>query len=211
MTRPRDGAHRLVGETFVREIGLVVRFEEPPDHDVELALREPLEQHVARLHEKMHTQVGMLARDDGHCLRQQAQCGTGDRTNAHFAEAPRLQRFELAARLRKTRQRDARVPDHRLAIPRGSHAARQSLEQRDAEHVLEILEKLRGRGLRHVEELGRAMNVALIANRDQQHELPRLESGTEKPGHAVRHGGILSRYANQYIDSARIRICSVSL
>jgi hypothetical protein len=42
----------------------------------------------------------------------------------------------------------------------GPHAARLPVEQRDAEHVLEILEQLAGRGLGHVEHFGGAMDVA---------------------------------------------------
>src|SRR5690349_24267660 len=79
------------------------------------------------------------------------------------------------------------MPDHGLAVPVGSHASRLALEQRHAEHVLEVLEQLRCRGLRHVQHLGGAMDVAFIAYRGEQHELARLEARTNEPGRGRGH------------------------
>jgi hypothetical protein len=48
------------------------------------------------------------------------------------------------------------------------------------------------------------MNVAFIADRDQQHELSRLETSAEEPGKARGHRVDPVRDAKEYIDLARI-------
>src|SRR3954468_865321 len=94
------------------------------------------------------------------------------------------------------------MADHRLAIPVGAHAARLTIEQRHAEHVLQILEQLRGGGLGHIQDFGGPMDVALIADRREQHELARLESRANEPGRGRGHSqsplsehGYLSEYS----------------
>ena len=56
--------------------------------------------------------------------------------------------FRASARFREQQagQGDAGVTDQRFSVPRRSHAARQSLEERDAEDVLQILEQLEAAG-----------------------------------------------------------------
>ena len=98
-----------------------------------------------------------------------------------LAEATGLQRVEFVVRLVQVDEHHARVADHGLAVPGGLHAARQPVEQRHLQHVLQFLEQL-GRGrLRHVEHLRRAVDVAFLGQRDQQQQLPSLEPGTDEP------------------------------
>ena len=105
-------------------------------------------------------------------------------------------------RLVQAGQRHARVADHGFAVPGGPHAARQPLEQRHLQHVLQVLEQLGRRRLRHVEHLGRAVDVALLGQRHQQQQLPRLEARADEPVGVVGHGGFIP---NAWIDIAFCR------
>ena len=199
MPGPHHRGHRLFRQPFIAQPGFVLPLEQTADHDVDLALRELLDEHVARLHVQLDAQLRILARDDHDGLRDQTERGPRDGAEAHVPGKPGLERVDFLARLAQRRQRDARVTDHRFAIPVRPHAARLPLEQRHAEHVLEILEQLRGRRLRHVEHLGGAMNVAFIADRGEQHELARLESRANKPGCSRRHVLVFPRPQAYYI------------
>ena len=132
------------------------------------------------------------------------------RAHPDLAEAPGLQGDEFVVRLVQAGQHHARVADHGLAVPGGLHAARQALEQRHLQHVLQVLQQLGGGRLRHVEHLGRAVDVALLGQRDQQQQLPRLEAGADEPVAVVRHGGV---FLNAWfdIDSAEISIGAMPL
>jgi hypothetical protein len=188
MARPHHRHGRLLRQGLVAQRGLVVLREQARDQHVALALGHALHEHVAGLDQQRHPQAGMrvLHRRDG--LRQQHQAGRGDGAHADPAEAACLQRLHLIVGLVEAGQRDAGVPDHRLAVPRGPHAPRQAVEQRHVEHVLEVLQQLGGRRLRHVEHLGGAVDVAFLGDGDQQQQLARLEPRADEPVGVVGHG-----------------------
>jgi hypothetical protein len=136
---------------------------------------------------QLDAQLRILARHDHDGLRDQRERGTGDGAETHVSRQPRLERVHFLPGFAQRRQRDPCMTDHRFAIPVGPHAARLTLEQRHAEHVFEVLEQFRCRGLRHVEHFRRAMNVSFIADGGEQHQLARLQARSYEPRRLRRH------------------------
>src|SRR5687768_1658135 len=71
VARPPHRARWFVRDTLVAKIALVVTLEQTADHDFELAMREPVDEHVTRLDGELKAQVWIFARDDREGLRQQ--------------------------------------------------------------------------------------------------------------------------------------------
>lgn len=92
-----------------------------------------------------------------------------------------LQRDEFFLRLIEAAQHRARVTDDGFAVQRGPHAARFALEKRHAERFLQFTQELRRGRLRHMKHGRRAMNVAFLHERDDEHQLPRLEPAADVP------------------------------
>jgi hypothetical protein len=61
-------------------------------------------------------------------------------------------------------------------------------EQRDAERVFQILQQLRRRRLRDVQQLCGTVDVAFVVERNEQQQLARLEPGAHEPLAGERHG-----------------------
>ena len=95
--------------------------------------------------------------------------------------APARERRDLVARLGQVGQHAARVADHRVAVGRGLHAPREAIEERHAEGVLELGQHPRGRRLRHRDVLRRLPQAAVLGDRHEQRELPRLQPRAQVP------------------------------
>jgi hypothetical protein len=101
-------------------------------------------------------------------------------------------------------QRYPRVADHGFAIPGGAHAARQAIEQRDLQHVFQVLEQFAGRRLAHVQHQGRAVDIALFGQCYQQQQLPGLEPGADKPVVVICHAMGWCRVAHGSLRDPRV-------
>jgi hypothetical protein len=178
MAGAHDGRDRLLDQRLVAQVALVVAREQAADHHVELALREAVDQHVAGLDLQADAQRRVRGLDLRHGLRQQRDRRRGDRADAHRAEAAGLQRVDLLVRLAQAGQRHARVANHGFPVPRWAHATREAVEQLHLEHVLEVLQQLRGRRLRHVQHLRGAVDVAFFLHRHEEKQLARRDKGT---------------------------------
>src|SRR5690606_36574586 len=87
----------------------------------------------------------------------------------------------------------SRVADQALAVPGRAHAPRQAFEQLHPDQVLEVLEQFGRRRLRHVQRLGGAVDVAVLLDRDQQHQLAGPEAGADEPGWAAHEEDPITR------------------
>jgi hypothetical protein len=72
-----------------------------------------------------------------------------------------------AHRARQLRQRRAGVVEEHLSRLRQPHVARRTLEKRDADLLLEVLDQSAERGLHDMQPLGGAMEVQLLGDRDE--------------------------------------------
>ena len=184
-----DGADLFLGQRLVVQLTFVVPGKEPGDEDVQLALRQAFHQHVAALHQHRDAQQGALLQGALDGFGNQRDRRPLDRAHAHGDGVAFLQRFDLVAGFPEAGQRDARMADHHLAVQGGAHAARHAFEQRHLHQVFEVLEQFRCRRLRHVQRLGRAVDIALLIDGDQQQQLPRLQSRAQKPRFFLGHSG----------------------
>jgi len=74
-----------------------------------------------------------------------------------------------------------RLANHGFPVPRWAHATRKAVEQLHLEHVLEILQQLRGGRLRHVQHLRGAVDVAFFLHRHEEKQLASLQAGADEP------------------------------
>ena len=122
----------------------------------------------------------------GHHAGERTVHEAGADTDAELGDALAAERLDLAGRVPDVGQHDPRVADQRLSIGGGAHAARQPLEQRHAEELLEPPQAHAESGLRDVAGRGGGPQRALVDGGHQVLELAYLHNGSLYIMHNMR-------------------------
>ena len=181
MAGPHHEQHLLGIEVLEEEAGHLLRRRQPPDHEVEFAEPQLLQQHRILAGHDLDRAAGLLLQEQAHRIghdarRDRRQGADADRHAAVIAGIG-----DGIDALPERGDRHAGMAHEDLAGARDLDAAAVALEHRDAERLLEFADRLGHRRLADIQQSGGLDDAFLARN---------FEEGLEmaKPDAALDHG-----------------------
>ncbi|MCY1516428.1 hypothetical protein D9M68_510570 [compost metagenome] len=152
--RAGDHAQFLLAEAVEQQVVGPCAAGDAAQHHVELILLQRLHQYVTGIHLDAHRQARVALLENGDGAGEQARGEGGDGADSDPAKVAGFQRHQFLAHAGQLGEDHPRVVDQRLAEGGGAHAARQTLEEFDAEQVLGLVQHLGGGRLGHADRIG---------------------------------------------------------
>src|SRR5471032_2516918 len=175
MTGAHEPAAVVTGQAVRGDIGRSRRFTTIHHHEISSLRAQALHQHAGFVYLNGYLDGGKLPRKFDRQIRKQDGGGIRSEADPHLAQSVRPDQLDVAKKTARFEQDAPGTLDQHPAGGGGRHTACRAIEQLDIELVFQRLDTAAERRLTQMNPLRRTRETALLGERDEMRETPRID------------------------------------